>query len=143
MCVAALHGAPRNARHEFTLEDKRVGIESANSKLRGFAAGEDERLRGIRAECRTNPRSSAELEAEAENTEAVGVAWIEFLELELSDRMRRSGDEQCSRCMRDERFLWASTDESGEGLRQSSRPRVEQAGEILSGAGQSIEIGLG
>ena len=74
MRIAALHGAPRNARHELTLEDKRVGIESANSKFRGFAAGEDQCLRGVRAECRTNATGCAEGNMKSENANAVGVA---------------------------------------------------------------------
>jgi hypothetical protein len=60
MRIAALHDAPRNAGRELTLEDKRVGIESANSKLRGFATDEDERLRRIGTKCGANARSRAE-----------------------------------------------------------------------------------
>ena len=60
MRITALHNAPRNARRELTLEDKRVGIESANSKLRGFATDEDERLRRIGTKCGANARSRAE-----------------------------------------------------------------------------------
>ena len=57
--------------------------------------------------------------------------------------MRGSHNEQCARGRRQQSFPWARTNESGERLRQTGRARVEQAGEILSGAGQGIEIGLG
>jgi hypothetical protein len=80
---------------------------------------------------------------EAENPDAAGVAWIEFLKLELGDGMRGSGDEQGARCIGDERCHRARSSQSGERLSKAGRTREKQAGKILSGAGQSIEIVLG
>ena len=142
MRVAALHGAPRNAGRELTLENKGVGGKGANSKLRCFAAGENEGLRSVGAECRANAGGGTESQTKAEDADAVLIGGIQLLELEFGDRMGCSRDEQCARCRRHERGHGARGSEAGERLRQAGRARVEKAGQVLRCTGQSIEIDL-